>query len=72
MALQALAIGLAGAVEDDGDGDDGQPVLQAITNQYFAQGVMNGLAIVAIAIIFDRASQAYGKRLQRHREISHG
>jgi glycine betaine/proline transport system permease protein len=47
-------------------------VLQAIQNQYFAQGVMNGLAIVAIAIIFDRASQAYGKRLQRHREIAHG
>ena len=63
MVVVASLIGVRGL---------GQPVLQAITNQYFAQGVMNGLAIVAIAIIFDRASQAYGKRLQRHREISHG
>ena len=30
------------------------------------------LAIVGIAIIFDRVSQAYGKRLQRYREIVHG
>lgn len=50
----------------------GQPVLKAIANQYFTLGVFNGLAIVGIAMIFDRVSQAYGKRLQRHREISHG
>ncbi|MTI42250.1 glycine betaine/proline transport system permease protein [Roseibium hamelinense] len=50
----------------------GQPVLNAINNQYFTMGVMNGLAIVAIAIIFDRATQAYGKRLQKHSEVIHG
>ena len=50
----------------------GQPVLRAISNQYFTLGVFNGLAIVGIAIIFDRISQAYGQRLQRHREIVHG
>ncbi|MBW9064221.1 proline/glycine betaine ABC transporter permease [Rhizobium herbae] len=50
----------------------GQPVLKAIANQYFTLGIFNGLAIVGIAIIFDRVSQAYGKRLQRHREIIHG
>ncbi|MCB5204102.1 proline/glycine betaine ABC transporter permease [Neorhizobium sp. T786] len=50
----------------------GQPVLRAISNQYFTLGVFNGLAIVGIAIIFDRISQAYGKRLQRHLEIVHG
>ena len=50
----------------------GQPVLQAIANQYFTLGVFNGLAIVGIAIIFDRVSQAYGKRLQAHSEIVHG
>ena len=44
----------------------GQPVLKAITNQYFTMGLMNGLAIVALAIIFDRVSQAYGKRMQQH------
>ena len=44
------------------------PVLRAISNQYLALGLMNGLAIVALAIIFDRVSQSYGKRLQAHRE----
>jgi glycine betaine/proline transport system permease protein len=50
----------------------GQPVLKAIANQYFTLGVFNGLAIVGIAIIFDRISQAYGLRLQKHREVVHG
>ncbi len=50
----------------------GQPVLKAIANQYFTLGIFNGLAIVGIAIMFDRVSQAYGKRLQKHREIVHG
>ena len=45
----------------------GIPVLQAIQNQYLALGFMNGLAIVGLAIIFDRVSQKYGKRLQEHR-----
>jgi glycine betaine/proline transport system permease protein len=50
----------------------GQPVLKAIANQYFTLGIFNGLAIVGIAIIFDRVSQAYGQRLQKHREVVHG
>ena len=45
----------------------GVPVLRAISNQYLALGLMNGLAIVALAIIFDRVSQTYGKRLQAYR-----
>jgi glycine betaine/proline transport system permease protein len=49
----------------------GVPVLRAISNQYLALGVMNGLAIVALAIIFDRVSQTYGKRLQAYR-TGHG
>ncbi|WP_087020733.1 ABC transporter permease [Thaumasiovibrio subtropicus] len=44
----------------------GQPVLKSITNQYFTLGLLNGLAIVALAIMFDRASQAYAKRTQAH------
>jgi len=63
MVVVASMIGVRGL---------GQPVLQAINNQYFTLGVMNGLAIVTIAIIFDRATQAYGKRLQRHLEAQHG
>ncbi len=50
----------------------GQPVLRAINSQYFTLGMFNGLAIVGIAIIFDRISQAFGRRLQKHREIVHG
>ena len=49
----------------------GVPVLQAVSNQYLALGLMNGLAIVAIAIIFDRVSQKYGQRLQAYRK-GHG
>lgn len=49
----------------------GQPVLKAVTNQYFALGLLNGLAIVALAIVFDRITQACGRRLQSFRQISH-
>ena len=45
----------------------GVPILQAISNQYLALGLMNGLAIVALAIIFDRVTQKYGQRMQKHR-----
>ena len=51
----------------------GVPVLRSISNQYLALGLMNGLAIVALAIIFDRVSQQFGERLQRHRKgLDHG
>ncbi|ADO44397.1 ABC proline/glycine betaine transporter, inner membrane subunit (plasmid) [Ketogulonicigenium vulgare Y25] len=53
-----------------GVGGLGRNVLQAINNQFFTIGFLNGFALVAIAITFDRASQAYGKRLQRHKEVS--
>jgi glycine betaine/proline transport system permease protein len=63
MVVVASMIGVQGL---------GQPVLKAIANQYFTLGIFNGLAIVGIAIMFDRISQAYGKRLQQHREVTHG
>lgn len=63
MVVVASMIGVRGL---------GQPVLQAITNQFFTMGILNGLAIVAIAIIFDRSTQAYGKRMQKHMEATHG
>ncbi len=59
MVVVAAMIGVQGL---------GQPVLKAINNQYFALGLFNGLAIVAIAIVFDRIAQAWGWRLQRHRQ----
>ena len=59
MVVIASMIGVAGL---------GVPVLRSISNQYLALGIMNGLAIVALAIIFDRVTQQYGKRLQRYRQ----
>ena len=47
----------------------GVPILRAVLNQYLALGLFNGLAIVALAIIFDRAAQEYGRRIQKHRGI---
>lgn len=58
MVVIASMIGVAGL---------GQPVLRSITNQYFTLGLLNGLAIVALAIMFDRVSQAYARRTQEHR-----
>jgi glycine betaine/proline transport system permease protein len=55
-----------------GVGGLGKNTLQAINNQFFTVGFLNGFALVAIAIIFDRTSQAYGKRLQKHSEVVHG
>lgn len=54
-----------------GVGGLGKNVLQAINNQFFTLGFMNGFALVAIAIVFDRTSQAFGRRLQKHREAAH-
>ncbi|WP_169543346.1 ABC transporter permease [Sneathiella aquimaris] len=62
MVVVASMIGVKGL---------GQPVLKSITNQYFTLGLFNGLAIVALAIIFDRVSQAYAKRTQKHMEGMH-
>jgi glycine betaine/proline transport system permease protein len=55
MVVVAAMIGVQGL---------GQPVLKAISNQYFALGLFNGLAIVVIAVVFDRISQAWAARLQ--------
>lgn len=63
MVVVAALIGVHGL---------GAVVLKAVNNQYLALGMMNGLAIVAIAIVFDRVSQKFGKRLQKHSEVIHG
>jgi len=63
MVVVAALIGVHGL---------GSVVLKAVNNQYLALGLMNGLAIVAIAIVFDRVSQKFGKRLQKHSEVIHG
>ena len=67
-----MALAMGGIAAMIGVPGLGPPVLKAIANQYFTLGMFNGLAIVGIAIVFDRVSQAYGQRLQRHRQIIHG
>ena len=57
MVVIASMIGVSGL---------GASVLKAITNQYLTLGLMNGLAIVALAVIFSRITQAYGDRAQRY------
>jgi glycine betaine/proline transport system permease protein len=42
----------------------GQEVLAGINRLEVGRGLLAGLAIVALAIMFDRVTQAYGKRLQ--------
>ncbi len=63
MVVVAAMIGVQGL---------GQPVLRAINNQHMALGLFNGLAIVVIAVVFDRIAQAWGWRLQRHRQPARG
>tara|TARA_B100001939_G_scaffold271039_1_gene238764 strand:+ start:499 stop:1386 length:888 start_codon:yes stop_codon:yes gene_type:complete len=60
MVVIASMIGVSGL---------GVPILRSISNQYLALGLMNGLAIVALAIIFDRISQHYAKRMQKHKDV---
>ena len=60
MVVIASMIGVSGL---------GVPILRSISNQYLALGVMNGLAIVALAIIFDRISQHYARRMQKHKDV---
>ena len=59
MVVIASMIGVSGL---------GVPILRSISNQFLALGLMNGLAIVALAIIFDRISQNYARRIQKHKD----
>lgn len=49
-----------------GAGGLGYQVLQGIQRLEVSRGLLAGLGIVFLAIIFDRIAQAYGKRMQSH------
>ncbi|MGX1097792.1 ABC transporter permease [Amorphus sp. MBR-141] len=49
-----------------GAGGLGYQVLQGIQRLEVSRGLLAGLAIVFLAIIFDRIAQAYGRRVQQH------
>ena len=44
----------------------GIEVLEAVTNQYLAKGLFNGLAVVAFAIMFDRVTRQTILQSQKH------
>jgi len=54
-----------------GAGGLGYQVLQGIQRLEISRGLLAGLAIVFLAIIFDRIAQAYGKRMQAHLHLGH-
>jgi len=54
-----------------GAGGLGYQVLQGIQRLEISRGLLAGLAIVFLAIIFDRIAQAYGKRMQQHLHLGH-
>ncbi len=52
-----------------GAGGLGHQVLQGIQRLEVSRGLLAGLGIVFLAIIFDRIAQAYGKKMQQHLNI---
>jgi glycine betaine/proline transport system permease protein len=54
-----------------GAGGLGYQVLQGIQRLEISLGLLAGLAIVFLAIIFDRIAQGYGKRMQQHLHRAH-
>ena len=55
-----------------GAGGLGYQVLQGIGRLEVSRGLFAGLAIVALAIIFDRIAQSYGRRLQSQLHMDEG
>ena len=53
-----------------GAGGLGYQVLQGIQRLEVSRGLLAGLGIVFLAIIFDRIAQGYGRNLQRHLNLS--
>ena len=51
-----------------GAGGLGYQVLQGIQRLEVSRGLLAGLGIVFLAIIFDRIAQAYGRRMQQHQQ----
>lgn len=52
-----------------GAGGLGYQVLQGIQRLEVSRGLLAGLGIVFLAVIFDRIAQSYGKRVQQHLQL---
>lgn len=53
-----------------GAGGLGYQVLQGISRLEIGRGLLSGMAIVFLAIIFDRIAQSYGKKMQTHLNLN--
>jgi glycine betaine/proline transport system permease protein len=53
-----------------GAGGLGHQVLQGIQRLEVSKGLLAGLGIVFLAIIFDRIAQSYGKKMQQHLHLA--
>ena len=49
----------------------GETVLLGLQRNDSGQGLIGGIAIVVLAIVFDRISQSFGDRLQAYRKLKH-
>lgn len=47
----------------------GEQVLLGLQRNDSGQGLVGGITIVILAVVIDRITQAYGRRLQRHRQV---
>ena len=54
-----------------GAGGLGYQVLQGIQRLEVSRGLLAGLGVVFLAVIFDRIAQAYGRKMQRHLHLEH-
>ena len=61
-----LALSMVVIASMIGAGGLGFQVLQGINRLEIGRGLLSGIAIVFLAIIFDRIAQSYGKKMQQH------
>ena len=61
-----LALSMVVIASMIGAGGLGFQVLQGVTRLEIGRGLLSGIAIVFLAIVFDRIAQSYGKKMQQH------
>ena len=61
-----LALSMVVIASMIGAGGLGFQVLQGINRLEIGRGLLSGIAIVFLAIVFDRIAQSYGKKMQQH------
>lgn len=65
-----MALSMAVIASMIGAGGLGYQVLQGIQRLELSRGLLAGIGIVFLAVIFDRIAQAYGRRMQQHLHLN--